>query len=338
MGRTVKIGMLGCGKIAHMDHVPGLLGVKGMKITALCDPDPAQAEKLARAFNLDAARYADEKAFFDADIDAVVVCTPNRLHLPQTLAALRAGLHVLCEKPMAATSAEASRMVAAAAKAGRVLQINHTMHYYPAFQTLAALAGGGAVGRIIHVRCLRAGGETPDVGWSPGASWFVSRAWQGGIILDIGVHMAEMMRWAAGPVREIAAITGTRKAGIDVPDNASALMRFESGATGVLELSWTIPCGGMFLEVYGETGTLRMGFDGKHPIELIRPGRRGGTPKTTWPKVPARAKNSQQCFYEAVTGIAPSPTPGTLGREAIALCEAITRSGETGKFVRVKQF
>lgn len=339
MVNMLKVGMAGCGKIAHEDHVPGWLGVKGAKITALCDVNPAQMTTLSAKFGLgNAVRFADTAAMFRSGVDAVVICTPNKLHRPMTLDALAAGVHVLCEKPMAATTPETTRMVEAARKAGRILQINHTLHYYPPYAAFAKLVQQGVIGTPIHLRCLRAGGTTPDVGWSPGATWFVQKAWEGGIVLDIGVHMAEMMRWTAGPVTELAAFTGTRKPGIDVVDNASVIMRFENGATGVLELSWVTPCGGGFLEVYGEKGTLRMGFTEAAPIELIKPGRKGTPDVVTHPKVPTKRTTSQQAFFDAVRGKTPSPTPGELGRDAIALCEAILKSGETGKFVKVKRF
>ena len=339
MAEVLRVGITGCGKIAHEDHLPGWLGVKGAKITALCDVNPAKMETLSAKFGLDdAARFTDAAAMFRSGVDAVVICTPNKLHRPMTLDALKAGLHVLCEKPMAATTPETTRMIAAARRAGRILHINHSLHYESAYVALGKLARQGAIGRPIHLRCLRACGTTPDIGWSPGATWFVQKAWEGSLVLDIGVHMAEMMRWCAGPVTELAAFTGTRKPGIDVVDNAAVIMRFENGATGVLELSWVTPCGGGFFEIYGEKGTLRMGFTEAAPIELIKPGRKGAPDAVTHPKVPAKHATSQRAFFDAIRGKAPSPTPGELGREAIALCEAIVKSGETGKFVKVKKF
>lgn len=338
MAGKLRIGVMGCGKIAHEDHVPGLLSARGAKVTALCDPVPEQMEALSAKFGLDAARFSEMAAFLASGLDAVVICTPNRLHPQQTLAALKAGLHVLCEKPMAPTAAAADKMVAAARKAGKILQINHTLHYWPAFIALAESVRRGDIGRVVHFRCLRTHDSTPDVGWSPGAAWFVQKAWNGGIVLDIGVHMAELMHWAAGPVTEIAAMTSRRLAHIDVPDNAAALMRFESGATGVLELSWTIPCGGGLLEVYGEKGTLRMGFNDGMPLELITHGRPGKPFRVRAAKLPPKPPNSQQAFVRAILGKAPSPTPGEVGRDAVALCEAVLKSGESGKFVKVRRF
>lgn len=336
MPKPVRVGIVGCGKIAEMDHVPGLKGAKGAKITALLDADPARMQALSKMFDLDAQMFTDWDAFVDSGIDAAVICTPNFLHVPQTVAALKAGLHVLCEKPMAPNTAAATKAVEAAKRAGKVLQINQTLRYWPLCQTIAKIVQEGQIGEPIHIRSFRCMPARPDVAWSPGASWFVSKAAHGGLVLDIGVHMADLMQWVGGPITEVGAHVDTRTAGIDVPDNVTALMRFANGATGVLTLSWTMPCGGNIFEVYGTEGTLRQGHSPEHPIELSRPGARGN--KVTYPKVPKNARNSQEAFIDAILGKASSPTPGELGRDAVALCEAVAKSGETGKFVKVKRF
>jgi hypothetical protein len=114
-------------------------------------------------------------------------------------------------------------------------------------------------------------------------------------------------------------------------------MKFESGTTGVLELSWTIPIGANYLEIYGEKGTLRLGFSSGLPLELIKPGK-DGAQEILYPELPTKGRNSQQAFCDAIRGKVTTATPGELGRDAVALCEAIIKSGETGKFVAVKQF
>ncbi len=338
MATTLSVGIIGCGKIAHADHVPNLLNVKGVSIDALHDVSPKQMNLLNNAFDLNATCYKTLDALLSASLDAVVICTPNSFHYPQTMSALKAGLHVLCDKPMAATTAECTRMIAAARKADKILHINQTLHYWPVFIALPKLVAAGKIGKVQHIRCLRFHSTSPDVGWSPGAKWFVSSAYDGGIVLDIGVHMADVMKWIGGPVTEVFAITDTRAPKIDVADNARALMRFENGATGVLELSWTAASNSGLLEVYGEKGTLRMGFAPDGQIELIKQTCRSPEPSISHPKPPKSSPTSQQAFVDAVHGKAPSRTPGELGREAVALCEAILKSGEQRRYVKVKRF
>jgi len=338
MARKLRIGIIGCGKIATVDHVPHYKSIPGVEIVSLLDIKRRQIDKLKDALDLDAKGFTDEVRFLNSGLDAVSICTPNCFHYPQTLAALKHGIHVLCEKPMAATPAECTGMIAAARSKKRVLQINQSLRYLPIYQTMADLVQKGAIGEPTHVRCIRAGGPTPDIGWSPGAKWFVSKKYQGGLILDIAVHMTDLMRWMAGDISQVAAYVDTRITRIDVPDNVMVLTRFANGATGVLELSWTFPVGAGYLEVYGTKGTLRQGFDPNHPIEVLAPGAKHGQYKVAHPKLTKNAKTSQQGFVDAILGNAPSVTPGELGRKAIAMCDAIAKSGQTGKFVSVKRY
>jgi len=336
MSKKLRVGIIGCGKIANVDHVPGYLSIPGVEVVSLMDIEPSQMDKLNQNHGLDAESFQSLTQFLTSGLDAVSVCTPNCFHYEHTLAAFKAGLHVLCDKPMAAVLPEATRMIKEAEKAGKVLQINHSLHYHAPYVKIAELVQAGKIGTPIHVRCLRSGGTTPDVSWSPGATWFVSKAFQGGVVLDIGVHMAELMQWVAGEITEVASFVDTRLQHIDVPDNANALMRFANGATGMLTLSWTTPVGGGYFEVFGTEGTIRQGF-GPEPIEMIQTSKSGRT-KTTYPKPKAKLKRSQRGFVDAILGKAPSITPGELGREAVALCAAIQESSDKRRFVKVKRF
>ena len=335
MARRIRVGVAGCGKIARATHVPSLLNVPGVEVAALCDNDKKRTANIKELYGLDTPTFTRFDDMLQAGLDAVCLCTPNDLHVPMAHAAFKAGLHVLCEKPMAATLPEATRMIAAAKKAGRVLHINQSMRYSAPYVTAAELVAKGRIGQPVHARCIRAAGTTPDQRWSPGAKWFVSKKRQGGLILDIAIHMADVLQWFVGDVDRIASLVHTRNAKIDVPDNVSSLFQFKKGATGVLELSWTLPTGAGMLEVYGSEGSLRMGFS-EQPLELKRIVN--GKPKTTFPKVKRGVKNSFECFAMAIRGKAPSPTSGEMGRDALALCDAIVRSGASGRFVKVKRF
>jgi len=332
----IRIGIVGCGKIATCSHIPAFKACAGTRITALFDVDAAKAEAARSSLVPDAEVFSDYDRLLQSGlVDAVTICTPNDTHRPLTLAALGAGLHVLCEKPMAATLPEATEMIEAARAAGRILQINQSCRYSPLYAKVAELVHSGAIGEPRHARCIRAGGSTPDMGWSPGATWFVQKAHQGGLVLDIGIHMADMLRWVVGEVDEVAAYVDTWKPDIDVPDNVSALFRFRNGATGVLELSWTLPVGAGLLEVYGTAGTLRVGFGGA-AIELLK--REEGKTVTTAVEPATGLPTSFTGFLAAIRGEGESITPGEYGRRALALCDAIMRSSESGQFVKVEHF
>lgn len=335
MSRDIRVGIVGCGKIAERNHLPGFLGVEGFTVAALCDVVPRRMEEKRAEFAPDAVLFADYRELYASKlVDAVAICTPNDLHHPMTLAACGANLHVLCEKPMAGSLAAATEMIEAAKKAGVVLQINQSMRYNATYQALVDLVHDGAIGEPFHVRCIRAGAGTPNKGWSPGADWFVQSQHQGGLLLDIGIHMADVLRMIMGDADTVAGLVDTRLPDIDVPDNVSALYRFKNGGTGVLELSWTMPGGAGFLEVYGTKGRLRMGFT-EQSIELTKIG--DGEPETSYPTAAPR-KNSQYVFRQAILGDAPSLTPGEYGRRALALCLSALESSQKKAFVSVPLF
>lgn len=337
MAKAIRIGIAGCGKIARVAHAKNLKKIRGAKIVSLLDIVPEKIDELRAMHDLDAEGYTDFKKFLNSDLDAICVCTPNVFHYPMTMAALKAGMHVLCEKPVAATLPEATRMIAAAKKAKKVLHINQTLRYMAEYQTIAKQIEKGVIGDVIHARVMRAARDTPNHNWSPGADWFVSSEYQGGMLLDIGIHMADVLKWYCGEAVEVSGRLDTRTKGIDVPDNVNALFRFKSGATGVMELSWTVPTAPGLLEIYGTKGTIRMGVDshagGGEKIMIVRPGKPNMSPP-----LPKRVTSSFQSFINAVNGKAPSPTPGELGRNSLALCDAIAKSSASGKLEKVKHY
>ena len=336
MAKAIRVGIVGCGKISEADHIPGYLAAKGCKITALCDTRPERMAAVQEKFPAlkDAVCFAKDKDLFaSGQVDAVSICTPNDCHYPQTMAACKAGLHVLCEKPMAGSLEQTTRMISAAKKAGIVLQINQSLRYSGEYQAVVDLVAKGAIGEPFHARCIRGGIGTPNQNWSPGADWFVQKAHEGGLLVDIGIHMADLMRMVMGPADTVAGVVDTRLDHIDVADNVNALIRYKNGGTGMLELSWTMPGGAGFFEVYGTKGRIRMGFS-KEGTELWQDGKKE---PTTYPKG-KRRNNSQRVFQDAILGKGKTLTPGEYGRRALAICAAIQKSSDTGTIVSVRHY
>lgn len=337
MADTIRVGIVGCGVIAGADHIPGHLKAGDVEITALCDIVPAKMDAIVEKFPklVDAAcfeKYVD--LYASGLVDAVSICTPNDCHHPQTVAACKAGLHVLCDKPMAAALEQATEMIETARANNVILHINQSLRYNAQYQTFVDLATDGTIGVPFHVRCIRGGDGTPNEGWSPGADWFVQKEHDGGLLLDIGIHMADVMRMVMGDADTVAGLVDTRLSHIDVPDNVNALYRYKSGGTGVLEMSWTLPGGADFLEVYGTEGRLRMGFT-EQAIELWVDGKEKDA--TTYPESAPR-DNSQTTFRNAILGQGKTLTPGEYGRRALALCLAIQESSDSGAFATVQHF
>lgn len=337
MAEKIKVGVIGCGKISRVSHIPRFQAMRDTEVVALYDTRRQAAESHREQLAPKAEVYTDFDSFLASGLDAVAVCTPTVFHHDQTIAALQAGCHVLCEKPIAPDLARATRMVGAARRAGKVLQINQSLRYHPIYVAIADAVARGRIGDLIHMRCIRAAAGTPSSpgGWSPGARWFDSKKHGGGVLLDIGIHMADLFQWYGGPVREIAGQVRSRTQGMTASDSVAAVFRFASRATGTLELFWNLPSGASFLELYGTKGAIRHGFAGSD-IELVAPRSKGGKIETIKPKARNHVRDSFQCFVRAIRGKELSPTSGELGRAALALCDAIERSNDTGRFVRVR--
>lgn len=320
----IKVGLIGCGEIALQNHVPGMNSVADKaEIVAMYDIVPEKAEALAKKFELSPVFCKSEDELIGM-VDAVIIATPNNCHFPQTMKALGAGKHVLVEKPMSYTPEQADEMIDLASKNGLVLQVNQSFRYSRLYNGVRSLVLDGLVGDVITIRSQRTSNKTPNKGWSVGADWFVDPEAEGSLVGDIAVHMADLMQWILNsPAKRIMGIT--RKRENKVEDNVNALLDFENGATGFLELSWTYPTGWWSFEVYGTKGTLKT-VDGG--FAFIPAGSTTASKLYCADSFPVIA-NSQQCFVDAILN--GGRDSWKAGREAIALVTAIRDSNDSGK-------
>ncbi len=270
----VKFGIIGCGAIAQRRHIPELAGNPDAKVVALCDPVPGRAAELAKKFG-GQPFTCHKEMLAEADLDAVVVCGPNWLHASQTLDALKAGKHVLVEKPMACTRAEAKAMIAAAKKAGKFLMVGQNQRLMSAHQKAKQILKTGVLGKVLTFRTsFKHPG--PD-GWSvDGAkSWFFRKAEAVmGVTGDLGVHKADLMRWLLGQefTSVSAVITTLDKRGADgkilqLDDNAYLLLKTTGCIVGSVEISWSNY--GMednMTVIYCQKGVMYLGTDREYGV------------------------------------------------------------------------
>ncbi len=325
----VKFGIVGCGKIVDCNHIPEILSLDGeAEITAMYDRKPGVAAAMAAKHGLNPRICKSLAELLASDIDSVIIATPNSFHLPQTLECLKAGKHVLVEKPMASTIADADKMINTARKAGLVLHVNQSLRFSSLYSEIKRLIDGGAIGKPLHIRCQRAAYDSPDVAWSPGATWFVKKRYEGSLVTDTAVHMADIMQWYFGKVRSIYAVNRNRSH--EVTDNVAAVLDFANGATGTLELSWTFPFNSGALEIYGDTGAIKILPDGSGVEVFDCNGKAVQTIKSA--ELPP-ITNSHGAFVNAVEMGLES---WQYGREALALCMAISESSISGKAEKPK--
>jgi len=269
MARTVKYGVIGCGAIAQRRHIPEGHANPRSKIVAVVDPLESRAKEVAEQYGAEA--YTDHKKMLkEADIDAAVVCGPNALHAKQTIDALRAGKHVLVEKPMATTRADGKKMVAEAKKARKHLMIGLNQRLMSAHVQAKKLLTKCPLGNVIAFRTTFKH-PGPD-GWSiDGAkSWFFDPdAAFMGVTGDLGVHKADLMRWMLDDefVEVGGVITTLDKKDskgklIGLDDNAILQLKSKKGVVGSIEVSWTnYGAEENDTKIYCSNGVMRIGAD-----------------------------------------------------------------------------
>jgi len=262
--KKIGVAIIGSGSIATHRHAPEYAAHPDVEIRAFVDRVPERAEKLAKKYDAKALdTYKD--ALDMKGIDAVSVCTPNAFHSAIAVAALNAGKHVLCEKPMATSSEEAKAMMAARQKAGKVLMIGHNQRLAPLHVKAKQLVTDGVIGRIVTFRTSfsHPGPETWSIEGPTG--WFFDKKQAFvGSMGDLGVHKADLLRWLLGEeIVEVAAmVEHLYKPMGNVDDNAVCLLRAASGALGTLTASWTHnPGEDNATTLYGDKGILRLGSD-----------------------------------------------------------------------------
>lgn len=332
--KTIRIGVLGCGRISTGQHIGRFMKVdekSKSEIVAVYDPKPGRAKKCLEENKTTAKICKSVEELLAEPIDAVVIATPNDTHCPLTLKAIAAGKHVFVEKPMAGNIKDAEKMIKAAEAAGVVLMVDQSFRYMNEYQEVKKQIDKGVIGEITHVHCIRVGVQPPNVTWSPGANWYVQSAHDGGVIFDHAVHMADVMQWLAGPIKQL--YTTSRKLGYQAIVHCMTAMDFANGATGVLELGWRFPEGRCALEIYGTEGMILF-QKSIRCAEFYKKGEK--EPFLTLDTEKAKpCLNAQESFLKAIA----SKSKGgywNIGREALAPCEAMLQSAKTGKVVKVK--
>ncbi|MCX7625135.1 MAG: Gfo/Idh/MocA family oxidoreductase [Candidatus Sumerlaeaceae bacterium] len=246
----LRIGIIGCGGIAG-EHARGYLSCPGVEIVACADIAIERAQRFAAEYNVPRV-YNDYRTMLAHEkLDAVSVCTPNYAHCEPTIAALEAGIHVLCEKPMAINVAEAERMVEAAQRTKKMLTIGHHFRFMPFIRFIKRRIDEGLLGDIYFGRshALRRRGIP---GWG---EFHIRDKSGGGPLIDIGVHALDCILWLMGSPQPVTVSGKTytmfgnrvtffsawgdyKRDEFDVEDFAAGFVRFSNGATLVLAASW----------------------------------------------------------------------------------------------------
>ena len=271
----IRVGILGCGKIAQVRHIPEYAANPDCELAAFYNPTRKRAEDMAAKYG---GRVYDtpEELLADPEIDAVSVCAANYAHAELAIKAMRAGKNVLCEKPMAITLEDCEAMVKAAKETGRTLMIAHNQRFAKAHVKAKALIDAGEIGRIITFRTTFGHGGPETWSINPGKNtWFFDKSKAAmGAMADLGVHKTDLIHYLTGErvVRTTAKVATLDKRGengelIGVDDNAMCIYEMSGGAVGTMTASWTFyGAEDNSTVLYGTKGIMRIYDDPAHSI------------------------------------------------------------------------
>jgi UDP-N-acetylglucosamine 3-dehydrogenase len=340
----LRVGVIGCGSIAQHRHLPEYQSNKNVEIVAVCDINEERAQAVAEKYGVKA--YTNyEELLESGSVDAVSVCTPNYLHAPISIAALNAGLHVLCEKPMATSRQEALEMIAAANESGKKLMIGHNQRFVPSHQKARKLIESGEIGKIYSFRT--AFGHGGPEGWSVEGKegWFFKKEKAFvGAMGDLGVHKADLLRYVLGEeITEVGSFVETSaKDFADVDDNAVCVLKTESGIIGTLAASWAyVSKEDNSTIIYGEKAILRL--EDNPTNSLVVQYANGEVVNYQLGKIQSNDEGGQnnshviEKFVESIIYDQAPPVPGEEGMKSLEVILAALQSNETKQIVKVSE-
>jgi len=356
MSKKLKVGIIGCGAIAGSKYFSALSAIPEADVVAFCDIIPERAKELSEKFGAkNPGIYEDYRELLkDDSIDVVHVCTPNISHAPITVAALKAGKHVMCEKPMATTYADAKAMCDAAIEAGKLLTIGYQYRCQPAPLYLKAMCENDELGEIYYAKAhaLRRRGV-------PTWGVFLNEEEQGGgPLIDIGTHALDMTLWMMDNYKPKTVMGTVYKKLNDKPDcgnifgpwdtdeytvedSAFGFVVMENGATVVLESSWalnTLEEGEAMCTLCGtKAGAdmkdgLRIASDKHGKFFDSKPNLdEGGVAYVPGAKVLSPEQKESRNFYDAILHGEELRVKPEQALVVTQILEAIYESGKTGK-------
>jgi len=253
VNRPVRFAIVGCGVIADI-HAQGIVANDETELVAVCDHQTERGQAFAERYG--ARFYASyEEMLADPAIDVVSICTPSGLHPQQTIAAARAGKHVLCEKPIGIDRDSVAEMIDVCREQGVLLSTVFPRRVSPAAQYLRQQIAAGALGRITlveaNMKIYRSQGYYDSAGWR--GTWAMDG---GGAMMNQGIHWIDLLQWLVGGVSSVYGRAAALQRDIEVEDTAVAVLGLRSGGMGTIVMTTTgSPEQPQRIEIQGEHGS-----------------------------------------------------------------------------------
>ena len=342
----LRVGMIGCGMITQKRHAPEYAENKNVEIYGFFDNNQERAGDLVKQYG--GKIYQTPKDMLeDPDIDAVSICTPNHMHSDLTVASLKAGKHVLCEKPMALTLKESGAMILAAEETGKILMIGHNQRLLPAHKKAKEVLVSGQLGKILFFQSnfKHAGPENWSVNHSSSTWFFNKEQAHFGVLGDLGSHKLDIIRYLTdSEVDEVFTTASTvdkrydNGEYIDIEDIAISLFRMRNGLTGHMNVSWcNYGSEDNSTVIYCERGVMKI--YGDFPEDMVLEMKDGSKIRY---EVGGIATNSNQLrsgiINEFIDSILMNRTPlitGKDGHNTLAVIVAGLKSSGTGQWEKV---
>ncbi len=331
---TLRFGLVGAGAISQLAHLPALSKTRGAELVALCDNDGPKARALADRFGIrDVFTDIDDLLDFDA-LDAVVIATPNHLHEPHVLAALKAKVHVLCERPLSLTSRGVERIIAAAQRSGCKVAVGNNHRFRADVQQLQRFINGGELGGLTSVRA----GHYQFRGAANG--WRYRRAEAGGgAFFELGYPLLDLALWLGGfpeAVRVSASFDRARGA-TTVEDTMALQIEFANGRVFTCDVAWNYvgESDRWWFETRGSRGSARLA-----PLRVVK--LLNGRPTDVSPRGAATRESAFLQSYRAELAHFIAMLNGESAYKPPAdqiavqkLLEAVYKSAEEGREIRL---
>jgi len=313
MGSKINFAIIGCGRIAqrHAEHIH-----KMGKLVASCDIVPQKADELAAKYAAKAYTSVDEMLAAHKEIDVVSICSPNGLHAEHSLAALKAGHHVLCEKPMALSVQDCNTMIIAAEQANRRLFIVKQNRFNPPVAAVKKLIDEGRLGKIYSAQLSCFWNRNNEYYQN---SWKGTKALDGGTLYTQFSHFVDLLYWMIGDVKEVHAFAANyhHQSIIEFEDTGVVTLKFYNGAIGTIK--------------FGEKGTVKIGGQYLNELEYQSienfeiKDLPAGNPPNNYGKYFGSMSNHDKVYQNVVEVLTGNGTIATNGFEGLKTVEIIDK-------------
>ena len=325
MARKVRVGLIGCGGIMKR-HINDLSASPNAIIEAMADPSAENISRHRKAFPeiAQAAEFEDYRDMLKTDLDAIVIASPHTVHAQQIIDSMKKGLHVLCEKPMVTSIADARRVLREEKKSGKALVLAYQRHFQDTFKYVKKMIESGELGQINLIQAIQC------QQWSFGVkgTWRMDPELSGfGQMSDSGSHLLDIIMWTTGlKPKRIAALVDYE--GFDVDINSALTVEFDGGAIGNITINGNAAMWWEDITMNGTKGTLfirngtvshKVGVDGElRTVEAAPPA---------WYKAAATPAGH---FLQVIRGEAENLSPSISGLRVIEICQTAVESAKAG--------